>query len=555
MKLFTYTDKIAEVGQSGNFARWLERIAFFFLCLMVISAPHSIAASQTSFILGILFSFVRLFVNPRPKIVKTPLDFALLGLFFWSALICFFAYYPLVSADKLRGVGLFLIFYFVINNLRSLRSLRFLVLALIISCMVSVLWTPIERLLGRGVEIHGISLNSPLKKALLWEGDTLLKANGKKITTPEELVVELEKTEISKVEFYRPDFDFTVDVKRSELLGGDALQKLGIESWKKSRNWRASGFFSHYVTFAEVLQLIISLVFGLFVASIRTKNRQNFGDLDRSDEGDKLLDFKSKFLRFLPFSFSPFLLFCLIAMAFALLLTVTRASQLSFLISAATIVLLTGNRKIIFTLAAVILPVALAGLFFLQQSRQVGFFDKSDDSTTYRMTVYREGLNLWLDNPRHFFFGIGMDATTNKEFREKWHLFDDGKLPISHFHSTPIQLLVDRGLFALVLWLLVLTAYVRTLYRALQKLKKNGFVSDSNELPRSRLLSLSADKFRNGVILGCFGATIGFFTSSLVHYNFGDGEVAMVLFLLFGFGIIASKSSKVDSELPVNQAS
>ena len=121
-------------------------------------------------------------------------------------------------------------------------------------------------------------------------------------------------------------------------------------------------------------------------------------------------------------------------MAFALLLTITRASQLAFLISSVAIVFLHGNRRILLALAVAILPVALLGLYVLQQSRDVGFFDKTDESTTYRQTVYREGLNLWTENPRHFLLGIGMDTVTKKEYVEKWRLFDNGRLPMSRRH-------------------------------------------------------------------------------------------------------------------------
>lgn len=557
-QIFYRNDSLAGITQANKIVGWLERAAFFFLCLMVAFAPHSIAASQTSFILGIFITFIRLFVKPRPQFPKTKLDIALWGLFLWSVLICFFAYYPFGSADKLRSVGLFLIFYFVIVNMRTLRALRFLILTLIFSCMVSVLWTPIERIFGRGVEIHGISPESPLKKALLWDGDTLLKANGIKIKTPAELVAEIEKSETTKVDFYRPDFYFTVEVKRADLESGDAIEKLGISSWKKSRNWRAQGFFSHYATFAEVLQLIVSFVLGLFVASINMNSKNDKGQIVSTGNGDHPASKHRQSVRktsILPFQFSPVLLFCLIAMSIALLLTVTRASQLSFMISAVTIVLLSGNRKIIFTLALIILPVGLAGLFFLQQSRQVGFFDKTDDSTTYRMTVYREGINLWLDNPRHFFFGVGMDAVTKKEFRERWHLFDNGRLPVGHFHSTPIQLLVDRGLFALILWLLIFFIFLRTMFVGLRKLKRNAaYFTESTVRPESHLLPFSAGQLRIGVILGCIGATVGFLTSSLVHYNFGDGEVVMVLFVLFGFGMFAANFEIDESNLPGGSA-
>ena len=69
------------------------------------------------------------------------------------------------------------------------------------------------------------------------------------------------------------------------------------------------------------------------------------------------------------------LLFAALALtALALLLTVTRASQLGFLASAFAMIFFTANRRFLLILAAVILPIALVGVYFQQQSRQVGFF-------------------------------------------------------------------------------------------------------------------------------------------------------------------------------------
>ena len=56
--------------------------------------------------------------------------------------------------------------------------------------MVNVVWTPIERSIGRGVEVHGIAPESPLAKTIIQEGDALIKANGKKIKTPEDLITQ-----------------------------------------------------------------------------------------------------------------------------------------------------------------------------------------------------------------------------------------------------------------------------------------------------------------------------------------------------------------------------
>lgn len=509
-------DDLAGIETENIRAKFLERISFVFLVLMFLAAPHSIAATQTAWIAGMFFWLLRFAVKPRPKLFRAPLDIALWAFFFWSVVTSFFSYAPEISIDKLRGAAVFLIFYFVINNLRNFRAAGFLAFALVFSCMFNVLWMPIQRIIGRGVEIHGVSAESPLTKALLFEGDALLTANNKKISIPEDLTAQIEQNDSTKVKFYRPDFEYVVEVKRENLLKGEtAMQKLGIESWKKSHNWRSSGFYGHYTTYAEVLQLIASLVFGLFIASFKKKDTKGF----------------------LPFSFSPLLLFYFAAMAFALLLTVTRASQLALIISAFAIVFLV-NRKMILIFSAIVLPIAIGGLLFLQQSRNVGFFDSKDDSTKYRQTMWRDGVRIWTESPRNFLLGVGMDSM-QKYWRE-WQMFDGGKIPLGHFHSTPIQLLVERGFPALLIWLWILWIYARMLLRRLKFQSPNSKVQISGNAERkSGIWNLES-----GIILGIFGGLIGFFTSGLVHYNLGDQEVSMIFFMLMGLGIWVSDFKK-----------
>jgi hypothetical protein len=379
------------------------------------------------------------------------MDIVLWLFFIWSAITSFFSYDPATSIDRLRGTALFLIFYFVIYNLKNIRAIRFAACALVLSCMVNVIWVPVQRLIGRGVEIHGVSANSPLaniyladgSKAALIDGDTLLTADKKKVTTPEAVVAEIERNETTKLKFYRPDFDLVVEARRIHLLPGNtAMERLGITNWKRSHNWRSSGFYGHYATYAEVLQLIASLTLGLFIAGFLRKG--NAGTRRRGEnEGSA-----SPRRRVTP---SLILFVCVVLMSLALLLTVTRASQLGFLISAAAIVAMVGNRKLLLGAAAVILPVAIGGVIFLQQSRHVGFFDPKDDSIKYRMTMYKDGFRLWTESPRHFVLGVGMDSV-QKYWRE-WGLYDGGKMAMGHFHSTLLQLLVERGLFALLIYL------------------------------------------------------------------------------------------------------
>ncbi len=51
-----------------------------------------------------------------------------------------------------------------------------------------------------------------------------------------------------------------------------------------------------------------------------------------------------------------------------------------------------------------------------------------------------------------------------------------------------------------------------------------------------------------GILLGALGALTGFFASSLVNYNYGDSEVAMLFWFLMGVALklnaqIASKQN------------
>ena len=275
-------DALNDLTTENRKALWLERAAFIFLTIMILFAPHSIAVTQSAWLIGMLASVVRLFLSPRPKFRFQALDYALVAFFLWSVVSSAVSYAPDTSLDKLRGVSLFLVFYFVYGNLKTLRAARFLAFALILSATVGAAWMPVERIIGRGVEVHGLSAESPLVKARrideglpVSEGKTVVQVGRKKIYSPEGLVAEIERQDVSRLVVYHEDFYSTVEVRRADLLAGNsASERLGITDWKRNHNWRAAGFFGHFTTFAEVLQLILSLAFGIFVAGLSTQSRK-----------------------------------------------------------------------------------------------------------------------------------------------------------------------------------------------------------------------------------------------------------------------------------------
>jgi len=501
-----------DIDTDGTAAKWCETAVAACLFLFALSAPLSIAAAQTAWLLGMFLWLLRFAFYPPPRIYRTPLDYPLLGFFILTGLSAFFSYEPMVSTGKLRGASLFTIVYLFAENIPSRRVLRLLVITLLASFMVTVLYTAGQRVIGRGVKVHGVAAGSPLSAAIMTEGrntapqpiregDTITEVDGTWVRNAEDLALALDASHgpgAARVKIYRAEWAPILQVQRGALLPGTTPeQRLGILDWSRGRDWRASGFYGHYVTYAEALQLVLALALGMLV-SLPVK---------RSLSG-------------------VLLVLTIVGLGFALTLTVTRAPWLAFLVSSAVILFLGASRKVIIVAAALAIPVVFAGLFILQQKRNVAFLDQRDNSTTWRETVWREGFDLLVSKPRHMLLGVGMDSI--KGHRREWGLFDKGRLPPGHMHSNMLQLALERGIPALILWLVFLGLYALMLWR----------------LVRSKLID---DWIERGVVLGALGGTCGFFTSGLVHYNWGDSEVVMIFYLIVGLTLVIERRARLNN--------
>ncbi len=471
-------------------ARVLDGAILAILFLFAVAAPNSIAATQTAWLLGLTVWLLRFVLPPRPQLFRTPIDYLLLGFFILSGISSFLSYEPMVSVGKLRAASLFTIIYLFTENVPSLRIARWLALALLAACMVNVVFTAGERLRGRAVKVNGVAENSPLYQAGIRDGDTLLEVDKQKLNSTQELIDALLKPEIkpAAVLIYRHELQPTFLVERNKLLPGNTPeQQLGIASASRGRDWRATGFYGQFVTYAEMLQLIIALALGILVS------------LPRKRSWNGLL-----------------MAICLGGLGVAMLLTVTRASWFGCLLSSVVILLLAIPRRALIFVGVLAIPLVLAGLFVLQQKRNVSFIDQTDQSTTWRETVWREGFHLLISKPRHLLVGIGMDSL--KRRWRSWGMFENGRIPWGHMHSNLLQIALERGLPALLLWLGFLFVYARTIFRSIRGAQPTHWLE-------------------RGILLGALGGLIGFFSSGLVHYNWGDSEVVMVLFMTMGLSL------------------
>ena len=503
------TAKTSREIAPGPLGLWLERAILAALFLFSFAAPISIAAAQFAWALGLLFWLLRFFVFPRPRLYRTPVDYAMFAFFILTGISSFLSYEPMVSIGKLRAAMLFTIAYLFAENLRSARILRLLVAVLMAATMLSVLFTFAQYAIGRGVKVQGVRADSPLKGTRsqtrtkveatpILDGDTIEEVDGQRIWNIEQLAAELDRPtteKTAKLKIYRYEWNPVLEIPRGKLLPGvTPEERLGIASWSRGRDRRAIGFFNHWTTYSESLQLLGSLAFGLFVAL----------PLKRS-------------------KWSLILLVVLITISGALMLTVVRASWLSFLISAALIAALGLRWRTLIVIGACALPLVLAGTFILHQKRGVGFFDSHDDSIRWRQTVQREGLHLLVSNPRHLLVGVGMDSI--KAHWRAWGLFDNGRLPMGHMHSDYLQIALERGVPALIAWLILMALYAGMLWRTQRQVAKESWIE-------------------RGIILGALGGMVGFMISGVVHYNWGDSEVVMIFYLIMGLSLFIERASR-----------
>lgn len=461
-----------------------ERVLFGCLIAFAAATPHSIALTQAAFGAGLIVWMIVLIRHRCFPYRRMMLDLPIILFVGWSILAAVCSYEPAVSIGKLRSVSLFLIYFLVGQNLRRPEWAKHLVVVLIASSFLNVGFVYWEKITGRGMVIESLASDSPLRSIGMESGDVLLRAEGKTINSPEDLarVWEHRRGQRLRIFFFRPEVYLTREII---VPSGDS-PPLGIQSYRRWRDFRAAGFYGwNYFTYAEVVQLVASLLLGIWLMRERRWDRWGFLSLGG-----------------------------VILLGGALLLTVTRAAWAGFALSAAAMVVVRLGRRGLLVVAAFLLVLAPVAFQLLERTRGISSIRVREPSTSYRLTVWREGLELLARQPRHWIVGVGMDSL-KRRWRE-WGLFQGGRLPLGHFHSTPIQIAVERGLPALALFLWWFGLYLRLQWRLLTSSLREK------------------DPVVGGIVLGTLGGTLGFLLSSLVHYNFGDSEVAMIVYFQMG---------------------
>lgn len=465
-----------------------NRLAAGFLLLFAAALPHSIAVAESAAGLAALVWLGGLVARrQRPK--PTPLDLPIMLFLLVSTLAAVFSLEPAVSVPKLASTALILIVPVTAGIVRTRRQALVLVLVVLGSASASagrVLW---EKAVGRGVDVVALTPDSPLARAGVWPRDVILACDGQTLRHPaqfEQLLAQHNPAAPLVCQALRTGIiPYQIIVPAAWLPPAATPTAWGYQV-KTGRWLRARGTYSHFVTYAEVMLQLAALALGLWLAYRPKWSGTGAG-----------------------------LLVVALLLAGALAATFTRASWAALALAGLAMVwMLVGWRLRLAALAAA--PLALLGLNeLLLRWRGVGFYNPADLSTQYRELMWADGLRLIREHP---WLGVGMDTVLVRWRELGLRAYEQFGLH-SHFHSTPIQLAVERGLLGLAAWLLLVGAYVVMLLRLLARTKS------------------AQDAWSRGLALGIFGATCGFLASGLVHYNFGDSEVVMVWWLLAGVAV------------------
>jgi O-antigen ligase len=198
----------------------------------------------------------------------------------------------------------------------------------------------------------------------------------------------------------------------------------------------------------------------------------------------------------------------LVVLTAGLVFTAMRTVIVAFVIGACVVAWrsLRGAYKVVFTFA--LFFVLAFGAVVVWQTRARDALSLDDPSSELRLQVARVGLSRIALHP---IFGHGMDS-----MKRHWNEWGFPGNDMLHLHSTPLQLAFDRGVPMLLLWIWMMVLFWIEIARA-----ERGAADRS-------------DTHVYGVLLGGLGGLTGLLASSLVNYNFGDAEVAMLFWWLMG---------------------
>ena len=280
-----------------------------------------------------------------------------------------------------------------------------------------------------------------------------------------------------------------------------------VVQWTAEGGVASSGFFNHHMTYGGFLLLIFSLGFSLSLSKIKG---QEAG------------------LATLFYVLSTVLIF------FGLLSSMTRNAWLGAAFAAIFIVILKVKRKIIafsligsiflFVIAYCLLPAAYS-LNSPLLNRFKSIFDISKN--VERLYIWKSAADMIMENP---ITGVGMNNYTAaiKSYRDKYG-YDFSAGSDAHAHNNILTQAAEHGVLGLAAFLWIWIIFFREGIRMHRDLKFK--------------LNTQHSALSTPIVLGGLGAIAGFHLAGMFEANFGDAEVAAMVWFIMGLVFLMKKDN------------
>jgi O-antigen ligase len=240
--------------------------------------------------------------------------------------------------------------------------------------------------------------------------------------------------------------------------------------WLYHRCDRAHGFFSIYMTLAGVLSLVLLVT------------------LPRLLQGAG----RPRWLA------GPWLV-----MLWGLVVTYTRGAWVGFAAGVLTVVATVRRGRWILVGGLLALAAAAAVAPYELHKRFFTIADVEESGARERFYMWRSGLAMWRERP---VLGVGPGGV--KRDYARYALPEAAKQRTSHVHSTPLQILVERGLLGLAAWVAIWAVFFARCIGLLRRLPAEAHAA-------------------RALVAGSLAAIVGFLVAGLTEHNFGDSEVVM----------------------------
>jgi len=276
------------------------------------------------------------------------------------------------------------------------------------------------------------------------------------------------------------------------VLGVSALVGIMQTLWLDQTDLlnRIVGFMSHWMTFSGQLMIGTVSLSGYLLFFILRGERRRWSL------------FAGYFLIFL-------------SLTTALILTFTRSAWIGTVGGLLLMLAIYRLRWAVFGGLTILFIFLLLPVPF--QERFYSSFDPSDTTTRGRIELLKTGANLILDNP---WTGVGPRMVQEKalEYREEKELPD---YLYQHFHNNLLQISAEMGIPAALVW----SALWIWIIRDLLQLKRTA-----GSRPFLNCLAV------NGICV-LFAVQL----AGLLEYNFGDSEIAILLFFFVTVPYVAGR--------------